>query len=100
MSKCFILLRFLLLRNSFHTDPSHHKKQSAFQILNAIFNAIKRLEDVKEKLTEPLLLKIDHVSFGCRCEYPTSFESIVEPLYHEFRLRFELENPPRKNHFD
>lgn len=50
---------------------------------------------VEEILTKELITKLDHTSFGFYCEAPEHFEH-VKGAYHQFRVRFELENPPIK----
>lgn len=63
-----------------------------------IFEAIQELptvEKAEEILTKRLITKLDHTSFGFSCEAPDQFERI-KSAYHQFRVRFGLENPPRK----
>lgn len=60
-----------------------------------VIQAIPTVEKVEEILTKPLIIKLDHSSFGFSCEAPEQFDK-VKDAYHQFRVRFALENPSRK----
>lgn len=68
-------------------------------LLKAIFGAIEKISDVekaKKMLTEKLILRLDHIAFGCTCEYPEDFGSSFQSIYKAFRLKFNYEATPRK----
>lgn len=82
-------------------------------VLREIFVAIQQMETnekVGKMLSEPLLMRIDQVTYGCICENPKLFEEEIPPkkansqlnepktqeLYHQFTARFRLKIKPGK----
>lgn len=64
-----------------------------------IFLKIEKIGNTKnaEKLLgDSLIRRIDHVAFGCYCEYPDLFVVAVNKLYEAFRVRFDFKKLPRK----
>lgn len=68
-------------------------------VLLAIYKEIKSIPDTTEAektLTMEIIQRLDHVTFGCFCEYPDMYTADVAKTYKEFRLRFRLEMEKRK----
>lgn len=69
------------------------------KVLLAIYKEIENIRDTKEAektLTMEIIRRLDHVTFGCFCEFPDTYTADVAKTYKEFRLRFELEVENRK----
>lgn len=64
-------------------------------LLKSIHNALKEMPIVKRDDKDwPLIVRVDHVSFGCFCE--GFFDEEFGKIYGAFRLRFNFETKKRK----
>lgn len=85
-------------RNNFHYN-SFGDPSGLVNLLKSIFGALEKISDVKKAermLSKELLLRLDHVAFGCFCEHPEAFRNSLESIYEAFRLKFNFEVKPRK----
>lgn len=92
---------YLIFSNEFQINVINSVKVfPSLELLKSIYQAIGEIKDTKfaeEILEDDLIKRLDHVTYGCCCEYPDEFKSQVEPTYNEFRLRFKLEFKPIKS---
>lgn len=64
------------------------------KILDTIL-AMGTAKEVEDILTEPLIKKLDHLTFGFECDAPEYFERFIS-VYHQFRKSFGVSKKPLK----
>lgn len=85
-------------RDDFYYDTLYDAS-GPVNLLKSIFGALEKIsteQKTEERLSKELILRLDHVAFGCSCEYPEAFRNSLGTMYKEFRFSFGLEVKPRK----
>lgn len=62
--------------------------------IQTVLNVVQKYPNAKTELME-LFNRIDHIAYGCYCEYPVAFKTNNQQLYTRFRSKFDFESTPR-----